>query len=80
MAEISEVNSSVSEISPEEQKVLDEQNKLSQKVELTVGDLKIFVNIIEATTQRGAFRAPELKGIGEFFEKISALIPKETPQ
>ena len=80
MAEISEVNSSVSEISPEEQKVLDEQNKLSQKVELTVGDLKIFVNIIEATTQRGAFRAPELKGVGEFFEKISGLIPKDKSQ
>ena len=55
MAEISEVNSSVSEISPEEQKVLDEQNKLSQKVELTVGDLKIFVNIIEATRSEERF-------------------------
>ena len=35
------------------------------------------VNIIEAVTARGGFRAPELKGIGEYFEKISGMIPKE---
>tara|TARA_B110000285_G_C15036555_1_gene569591 strand:+ start:52 stop:273 length:222 start_codon:yes stop_codon:yes gene_type:complete len=71
MAEISEVKSEVSEVSGNEE-------RLQQKVEVTVGDLQVFVNIIEATTQRGAFRAPELKGVGEFFERISALIPKET--
>ena len=47
------------------------------KVEVTVGDLQVVVNIIEAATQRGAFRAPELKGVGEFFEMVSSLIPKE---
>ena len=54
-----------------------------QVVELTVGDIQVMVNIIEAVTARGGFRAPELKGIGEFFEKLSKMIPKEktpTPQ
>jgi hypothetical protein len=64
----SNVESTVSEVS---------EGKLEQKVELTVGDLKVMVNIIEVVTARGGFRAPELKGVGEFFEKVSALIPKE---
>lgn len=51
--------------------------KSQEKVEVSVTDLQVVVNIIEVSTQRGAFRAPELKGIGEFFEKISGLIPKE---
>jgi len=64
----SNVASTVSEVN---------QEKLQQKVELTVGDLQVMVNIIEAVTARGGFRAPELKGIGEYFEKITALLPKE---
>ena len=68
MAENSNVESKVSEVNEE---------RLQQKVEVTVGDLQVVVNIIEAATQRGAFRAPELKGVGEFFEKVSSLIPKE---
>ena len=48
-----------------------------QKVEVTMGDLQIMSNIIEAVTSRGAFRASELKGVGEFFEKISGMIPKD---
>lgn len=67
----SSVQSKVTEVNEE---------RLQQKVEVTVGDLQVVVNIIEAATQRGAFRAPELKGVGEFFEKVSGLIPKETSQ
>jgi|TARA_B110000503_G_C6755602_1_gene253366 hypothetical protein len=72
---MSGISESVSEIAAAEK-----EERLAQKVELTVGDLQVFVNIIEATTQRGAFRAPELKGVGEFFEKISGLIPKDKSQ
>ena len=57
--------------------VNENEERLTQKVEVTVGDLQIMVNIIEAVTARGGFRAPELKGIGEYFEKISGMIPKE---
>ena len=68
MAESGNVQSNVSEVNDE---------RLQQKVEVTVGDLQVVLNIIEVGTQRGAFRAPELKGVGEFFEKISGLIPKD---
>lgn len=64
----SNVASTVSEVN---------QERLQKKVELTVGDLQVMVNIIEAVTARGGFRAPELKGVGEYFEKITALLPKE---
>jgi hypothetical protein len=64
----SSVQANVSEVS----------DNVSQKtVEVTVGDLQVMINIIEAVTARGGFRAPELKGVGEYFEKITALIPKE---
>jgi len=66
----SNVGSTVSEVNENEE-------RLSQKVEVTAGDLQVMVNIIEAVTARGGFRAPELKGIGEYFEKISGMIPKE---
>ena len=66
----SNVGSTVSEVNENEE-------RLKQKIEVTVGDLQIILNIIEAVTARGGFRAPELKGIGEYFEKISAMVPKE---
>lgn len=50
------------------------QEKLAQKVEVTMGDIQVIVNIIDVATQRGAFRAPELKGVGEFYEKMSKII------
>ena len=68
MTEEKNIQSEVSELSENEL-------RLQKKVEDTVGDLQVIVNIIDVATQRGAFRAAELKGVGEFFEKISALIP-----
>ena len=68
MAEEKNIQSEVSELSENEL-------RLQKKVEVTVGELQVMVNIIDVATQRGAFRAAELKGVGEFFEKISALIP-----
>jgi len=61
-SEVNEVNNTVA------------QEKLEQKVEVTIGDIQVIVNIIDVATQRGAFRAPELKGVGEFYEKMSKFI------
>ena len=61
-SEVNEVNNTVA------------QEKLEQKVEVTIGDIQVIVNIIDVATQRGAFRAPELKGVGEFYEKMSKII------
>jgi len=74
MSEDSNVTGNVSEVN----EVNEVNEKLQQKVEVTLGDIQVMVNIIEAVTARGGFRAPELKGIGEFFEKLSKMIPKET--
>ena len=68
MSEDSNVTSNVSEVN----------EKLNETVEVSVGDIQVMVNIIEAVTARGGFRAPELKGIGEFFEKLSGMLPKDT--
>tara|TARA_B100000214_G_scaffold370946_1_gene346462 strand:- start:1864 stop:2091 length:228 start_codon:yes stop_codon:yes gene_type:complete len=68
MSEDSNVASNVSEVN----------EKLNETVEVSVGDIQVMVNIIEAVTARGGFRAPELKGIGEFFEKLSGMLPKDT--
>jgi hypothetical protein len=41
---------------------------------LNINDLATMANVIEICTQRGAFRANELKPIGELFEKISMFV------
>ena len=65
----SNVSSEVNEVNNTEA-----QEKLAQTVDVTMGDIQIIVNIIDVATQRGAFRAPELKGVGEFYEKMSKFI------
>ena len=65
----SSVSSEVNEVNNTEA-----QEKLAQTVDVTMGDIQIMVNIIDVATQRGAFRAPELKGVGEFYEKMSQII------
>ena len=37
---------------------------------LTIADLKFISSLIEACTQRGAFRANELASVGEIYNKI----------
>lgn len=41
---------------------------------LNINDLATMANVIDICTQRGAFRANELKPVGELFEKISAFV------
>lgn len=65
----SNVSSKVNEVNNTEA-----QEKLAQTVEVTMGDIQVIVNIIDVATQRGAFRAPELKGVGEFYEKMNQII------
>ena len=65
----SSVSSEVNEVNNTEA-----QEKLAQTVEVTMGDIQVIVNIIDVATQRGAFRAPELKGVGEFYQKMSPII------
>lgn len=50
------------------------------KVDFMSSDVAVVLNIIDVASARGTFRGPELKGIGEFYEKLQGLMPKkETP-
>lgn len=41
---------------------------------LNINDLATMANVIDLATQRGAFRANELKPVGELYEKINAFV------
>lgn len=45
--------------------------------QLTLADLKSAVNIIEASTSRGAFRAEELSAVGTVYDKLKAFIANQ---
>lgn len=47
-------------------------------VDLTISDLKAIQNIIDAVTQRGAFRANELASVGEVYNRLTAFIDSVT--
>lgn len=47
-------------------------------VDLTISDLKAIQNIIDAVTQRGAFRANELAAVGEVYNRLTAFIDSVT--
>jgi hypothetical protein len=38
----------------------------------TKTDLQNMINIIEVCTQRGAFKAPEMTGIGQLYDKLTS--------
>jgi len=66
-AEVNEVNKGVS-------------GDMEKNVEIPLSDIQVIVNIIDIATQRGAFRAPELKGVGEYYEKMNKLISPQKDQ
>tara|TARA_Y100000817_G_scaffold290887_1_gene261972 strand:- start:2202 stop:2417 length:216 start_codon:yes stop_codon:yes gene_type:complete len=54
---------------------VEEVNK--KTVSIPLDNIRTMVNIIDISSQRGAFRAPEMKGVGEFYEQLVALVPNE---
>ena len=55
MAESGNVQSNVSEVADE---------RLQQKVEVTVGDLQVVANIIRSCYSERCFQSPRAKGVG----------------
>lgn len=51
--------------------------KTEETPQLTVQDLQNVLVIVDTACQRGAFKAPEMKGIGELYDKISSYIKKD---
>jgi hypothetical protein len=41
---------------------------------ITVADLNLLKSIIDLASSRGAFRAAEMKQVGEVYEKLSAFL------
>ena len=46
---------------------------------LSVGDLKSIQGIIEVATNRGAFKAAEMAGVGFLYNKLQAFLAKVAP-
>jgi hypothetical protein len=42
--------------------------------QLSITDLAVLKNIIDLACSRGAFRAPEMKAVGEVYDKLSAFL------
>jgi|TARA_B110000503_G_scaffold61280_1_gene97264 hypothetical protein len=42
--------------------------------EITIADLGLLRNIIDLASTRGAFRAAEMKDVGEVYNKLSAFL------
>lgn len=41
---------------------------------LTITDLAVLKNCIDIACSRGAFRAPEMKSVGEVYDKLAAFL------
>jgi hypothetical protein len=51
-----------------------------ENAQLTLTDIVSVKNLIEAASTRGAFKAHELKSVGELYEKIARFIEVSMPQ
>ena len=51
-----------------------EQQETQQTVSLTLQDLVLVAQIIQLTTQRGAFKAEELADVGGLYNKLIAFL------
>jgi uncharacterized protein YigE (DUF2233 family) len=47
-----------------------------QQPDITLADLEIVKNIIDVASQRGAFKASELKDVGEAYNKLNNFIAR----
>ena len=48
--------------------------------QITLADLSGLQNVLEAACQRGAFRANEMKAVGELYDRLSAFLKAVQPQ
>ena len=51
-----------------------------ENTQLTITDMISIKNIIDAACTRGAFKAGEMKNVGELYEKLSHFIETVTAQ
>lgn len=70
MSETENINSKIEEVNEKE----------PVKVDFTSADVRVVINIVDVASARGCFRPAEMKGLGEFYEKLVSLMPKEEQQ
>lgn len=70
MSETENINSKIEEVNEKE----------PVKVDFTSADVRVVINIVDVASARGCFRPAEMKGLGEFYEKLVSLMPKEDQQ
>lgn len=70
MSETENINSKIEEVNEKE----------PVKVDFTSEDVRVVINIVDVASARGCFRPAEMKGLGEFYEKLVSLMPKEEQQ
>jgi hypothetical protein len=51
-----------------------------QQPQLTLNDFALVINIIDACTERGAFKGNELAAIGQLREKFVVFVKANTPE
>jgi len=51
-----------------------------QAPQLTLNDFALVINIIDACTERGAFKGNELAAIGQLREKFVVFVKANTPE
>ena len=46
----------------------------TQPTQLSITDLAVLKNVIDLACSRGAFRAPEMRAVGEVYDKLSTFL------
>lgn len=59
---------------------VDEQVEGTAPADLSINDLIAVRNIIDISSQRGAFKAAELEAVGKAFNKLNSFLEAVTPK
>lgn len=54
-------------------------NQTQEPVSLTLDDLAMFVQIIQACSSRGAFRPEEMSAVGALYERVTKFLDQVKP-
>ena len=58
---------------------INENKESPVAVDFTDMDVKVVIQIMDVASARGCFRPAEMKGIGEFYEKLAKLVNVSPP-
>jgi hypothetical protein len=53
---------------------------MSEQTNISLNDFVMTVNIIDACSQRGAFKGDELAAVGQLRDKFAAFVKANTPE